>query len=106
MDMKPRTPVSPTNDVSRLLEGMSATGFQGRKLGESLEVWAQMCRDPDCTILLGLSGAMIPAGMQQCLIELVEHRYVDVIVSTGANIFHDVCEHFGVQSLPGPSPCG
>ena len=41
MDMKPRTPVSPTNDVSRLLEGMSATGFQGRKLGESLEVWAQ-----------------------------------------------------------------
>jgi deoxyhypusine synthase len=101
MDMKPRTPVSPTNDVSRLLEGMSATGFQGRKLGESLDVWAQMCRDPDCTILLGLSGAMIPAGMQQCLIQLVENRYVDVIVSTGANIFHDVCEHFGISHYLG-----
>ena len=39
--------------------------------------------------------------MQQCLIELVENRYVDVIVSTGANIFHDVCEHFGVNHYLG-----
>jgi deoxyhypusine synthase len=71
MDMKPRTPVSPTNDVSRLLERMSATGFQGRKLGESLEVWAQMCRDPDCTILLGLSGAMIRPGCNSALSSLL-----------------------------------
>ena len=41
----------------------------------------------------GLSGAMIPAGMQKCIIELVERHYIDVIVSTGANIFHDACEH-------------
>jgi deoxyhypusine synthase len=101
MTMKPRTPVLPTNDLSRLLHGMSATGFQGRKLGESLEVWTRMCEDPGCTILLGLSGAMIPAGMQQCLIDLVENRYVDIIVSTGANIFHDVCEHFGVNHYLG-----
>jgi len=99
--MKPVTPVIPENDVSRLLAGMSKTGFQGRKLGESLEIWSEMIRDDDCTIMLGLSGAMIPAGMQACLIELVRRRYIDVIVSTGANIFHDCCEHLGVHHYMG-----
>ena len=60
-----------------------------------------MIKDPECTILLGLSGAMIPGGMQKCLIELVERHYVDVIVSTGANIFHDACEHLGVRHYMG-----
>jgi deoxyhypusine synthase len=96
MAMKPTNPVIPASDISSLLEGMSHTGFQGRKLGESVAVWADMIRDPECTILLGLSGAMIPAGMQKCLISLIENHYVDVLVSTGANIFHDACEHLGI----------
>ena len=101
MAMKPTSPVIPVADITRLLEGMSNTGFQGRKLGESVGVWSDMIKDPDCTILLGLSGAMIPGGMQKCLIELVERHYVDVIVSTGANIFHDACEHLGVRHYMG-----
>ena len=60
-----------------------------------------MIGDPECTIFLGLSGAMVPAGMQRCLAELVRHRYVDAIVSTGANIFHDICEHAGVRHYLG-----
>jgi deoxyhypusine synthase len=80
---------------------MSRTGFQGRKLGESYHIYKEMIETPGITILLGLSGAMIPAGMQECLISLVEHRYVDAIVSTGANIFHDICEHLGVKHYQG-----
>ncbi|MDG6258083.1 MAG: deoxyhypusine synthase [Methanomicrobiaceae archaeon] len=102
--MKPTIPVQPVRpeaDISRLLEGMSRTGFQGRKLGESLDIWSRMIEDDGCTIMLGLSGAMVPAGMQRCLIELVRRRYVDVIVSTGANIFHDTCEHLGVRHYRG-----
>ncbi len=99
--MKPTTPVSPINDVNRLLEGMSQTGFQGRKLGESLAVWKRMVQDPDCTIFFGLSGAMIPGGMQACLIEMIRHHFVDVVVSTGANIFHDACEHLGIRHYLG-----
>jgi deoxyhypusine synthase len=99
--MKPTTPVSPTNDVNRLLEGMSQTGFQGRKLGESLAVWKRMVQDPDCTIFFGLSGAMIPGGMQACLMEMIRHHFVDVVVSTGANIFHDICEHVGIRHYLG-----
>jgi deoxyhypusine synthase len=99
--MKPRTPVAPTENVGNLLRGMSRTGFQGRRLGESVEIWSRMIQDPECRIFFGLSGAMIPAGMQQCIIELIRHRYIDTIVSTGANVFHDVCEHLGVHHYLG-----
>lgn len=101
MDMKPRRSVTPTTDVPSLVAAMSESGFQGRKLGESVKVWSEMIQDPDCTILLGLSGAMVPAGMQECLIELVRHRYVDAVVSTGANIFHDIAEHLGIHHYLG-----
>ncbi len=99
--MHPTEPVRPTLRIDELLDGMSKTGFQGRKLGESFQVWSSMLSEDDLVILLGLSGAMVPAGMQQCLIELVKRRYVDVIVSTGANIFHDICEHCGVHHYIG-----
>jgi deoxyhypusine synthase len=99
--MKPTQPVVPTGNVGELLAGMARTGFQGRRLGESVEIWAGMIRDPDCTILLGVSGAMIPAGMQRVLMELAARNFFDVLVSTGANIFHDACEHLGVRHYQG-----
>ena len=99
--MKTINSAIPEKDISKLLENMSHTGFQGRKLGESLGVWEHMIEDESCTILLGLSGAMIPAGMQALLCELVSRRYIDVIVSTGANMFHDACEHLNVHHYRG-----
>jgi len=99
--LKKICPVCPSDNVAALLSGMAKTGFQGRKLGESVEIWRRMLSDPDCTIFFGLSGAMIPAGMQWCLIEMAKRHYVDVIVSTGANIFHDICEHTGVHHYLG-----
>lgn len=94
--MKRTTPIPPSCSVSELVSGLSQTGFQGRMLGESFRIWKEMIGDDECTIILGLSGAMIPAGMQKCLIELAENRYIDAVVSTGANIFHDACEHAGI----------
>jgi deoxyhypusine synthase len=103
MALTPTDPVVPTGNVAELLDGMSRTGFQGRRLGESFRIWTEMLGDPDCTILLGLSGAMIPAGMQRVFITLAQRHYIDAIVSTGANIFHDLAEHFGVRHYRGNS---
>jgi len=94
--MKRTKPVIPSKLLTELVPGMGETGFQGRTLGESFGIWKEMIEDEDCTILMGLSGAMIPAGMQKCLTELAEHCYIDAVVSTGANIFHDTCEHTGI----------
>ncbi|MDO5845480.1 MAG: deoxyhypusine synthase [Methanocorpusculum sp.] len=97
----PTNPMHPTASVDELLINMSRSGFQGRKLGESFLLWKKMIETPGVRIVIGLSGAIVPAGMQECLITLIENRYVDCIVSTGANMFHDFCEHMGVKHFKG-----
>jgi deoxyhypusine synthase len=49
---------------------------------------------PDVTVGLSLSGAMTPAGLGSSLIPMIEKGFVDYIVSTGANLYHDI--HFGL----------
>jgi len=60
-----------------------------------------MLVDPTCIIFLGLSGAMIPGGMRRVIREMIERRLIDVIVSTGANMFHDLFESFGYHHYIG-----
>ena len=60
-----------------------------------------MLDDPACIIFLGLSGAMIPGGMRKVIRDMIEMRFVDVVVSTGANIFHDLFESSGYRHYVG-----
>lgn len=87
--------------VSSVLEKMSRTGFQGRQLGRAFGVWKQMLADPECTILLGMAGAMVPAGMRRLVVYMIENRLVDCITSTGANFFHDIHESRGFHHFQG-----
>lgn len=100
---KPTIPpkVSKKKAVSVLLEEMLGVGFQGRALAEAFAIWKQMLSEKKITIWLGISGAIIPAGMRKLLSYLIEKRMVDVIVSTGAQIFHDICEVMGVRHFQG-----
>jgi deoxyhypusine synthase len=50
---------------------------------------------------MGLSGAMIPGGMRKVIRDMIEMKLVDVIVSTGANVFHDIFESFGYRHYVG-----
>ncbi|MEM0378579.1 MAG: deoxyhypusine synthase [Thermosphaera sp.] len=80
-----------------LLLSMSDTGFQGRSLGEAYRILLEMFRDPDNTIFLGLAGSMSTAGMWRIIKWLVENRFVDVVVSTGAIISEDIYEAMGFK---------
>jgi deoxyhypusine synthase len=60
-----------------------------------------MLGDPACIIFMGLSGAMIPGGMRRVIRDMIEMKLIDVIVSTGANIFHDLFESFGYRHYIG-----
>ncbi|MDD5382317.1 MAG: deoxyhypusine synthase [Candidatus Margulisbacteria bacterium] len=82
--------------AARILDDMLATGFQGKSLGEAFSVWKEMLRQKKVTVWLGIAGAIVPAGMRRVLAYLVEKRFVDVIVSTGAQAFHDAAEALGV----------
>lgn len=82
--------VGPNNSLSRLLENMANTGFQGRKLAEVKNLYEKMILDPDILIILGYSGSLAVAGQNGIINWLIENNYVDVIVSTGANISEDL----------------
>ena len=87
--------------ASGILDEMLATGFQGKTLAEAFVIWKEMLRQKKITIRLGISGAIVPAGMRRVLAYLVEKRFVDVIVSTGAQVFHDIAEAMGVVHYRG-----
>jgi deoxyhypusine synthase len=73
---------------------MADTAFQARNLGQAARIWDAMLRD-ETTVFFGFAGAMVPAGMRPLVVYLIENRLIDVIVSTGANLYHDVYETLG-----------
>lgn len=81
-------------NAASLLEKMQGISFQGRNLGLAFQIWKRMLGDR-VTIMMGLSGAMIPGGMRRLVAYTIKHRLVDCVVSTGANFFHDVHETLG-----------
>jgi len=82
--------------ISGILSAFNNTSFQSRNLARCVEIFTKMLEDPDePTIFLGLAGAMVPAGMKKVISTLVERKMVDVIVTTGANAYHDLVESFG-----------
>jgi deoxyhypusine synthase len=93
---KPTNPIDVgEKSVEELVEHMRGIGFQGRNLGESVEIWNQMLSEENISIFLGLSGAMVPAGMRKILAYFIENRLIDCLVTTGANLFHDAHEALG-----------
>lgn len=78
-------------NVSELLELFGSAGYNARKLGEAADLFCRMI-DDDATICLTIAGAMTPIGYGGLIKELIERGFVDWIISTGANIYHE--EHF------------
>ncbi|MBI4602027.1 MAG: deoxyhypusine synthase family protein [Planctomycetes bacterium] len=75
--------------IDGLCRALAGCGFQGRKLARCVDVWEAMVKDRECVKVFTFSGAMVPAGMGEVAMRLVEARAVDAIVSTGANVTHD-----------------
>jgi deoxyhypusine synthase len=79
--------------------------YNAGRLREACHIFSQKMLAADTTIGLSLSGALTPAGLgMSCLVPLVEAGFIDWIVSTGANLYHDT--HFALgmdmhQSRPG-----
>src|ERR1700730_17642021 len=90
--------------LPRLIEEAFLSYNAGR-LREACRLFTSKLLAPDVTIGLSLSGALTPAGLgASCLVPLIEAGFVDWIVSTGANLYHDT--HFALgmdmhQSRPG-----
>ena len=86
--------VDPEVKADELLEKMERISFQGRSLGVAHRVWQKMLGD-DVTIFMGMAGALSAGGLRMVVAYLIEHRYIDCLVSTGANLYHDLHETRG-----------
>src|SRR2546422_843308 len=88
--------VAKVRSVSEALEAFNATSFQSRQLGRCYKIWLKMLNDPERPmIFFGLSGAMIAGGMRRIIRDLIAFHAIDVLVSTGANLSHDLYESLG-----------
>jgi deoxyhypusine synthase len=68
--------------------------YNSARLAEACRVFVNKCLNDDVTIGMSLTGALTPAGLGSAVIPLIENGFVDWIVSTGANMYHDT--HFAL----------
>ncbi len=87
-------PIPPGTDVVTLVEEYFQAYNAGR-LREACQVFASHMLEDDVTVGMTLTGALTPAGLGgTCIVPLMEAGFVDWIVSTGANLYHDT--HFSI----------
>jgi len=100
-----RDPVEPFTvdahlSAQEVLSRMERVSFQGRNLAIARRVWEKML-EGRATIFLGAAGALAAGGMRLIIAHLIEHRYIDCLVSTGANLYHDLHETRGRRHFIG-----
>jgi deoxyhypusine synthase len=87
--------VKPNKTLSELLSEMKNTGFQGKSLGLAFEVLCNMIKEKNNLIIMGLAGSLSTTGQIELIKYLIKNRYIDILVSTGANISEDILHCMG-----------
>ncbi len=91
-------PINVTNHmkVSDLIDEFDKSGVLGAgRVGRACNILTDMIQDEDMKVFMSLGGPLIPGGMRNIVTQMIENHHVDLIVSSGANITHDLVEAFG-----------
>ncbi len=87
-------PITGRETVPELIDN-AFLAYNAGRLGEACRLFSERMLADDVTVGMSLTGAMTPAGLgMSTIIPLLEAGFVDWIVSTGANLYHDA--HFGL----------
>ena len=87
-------PIQPDVTLTELIDS-AFEAYNAARLREACHLFVQRMLAEDVTVGFSLTGALTPAGLgMSCLVPLIERGFIDWIVSTGANLYHDV--HFGL----------
>ena len=92
-----------TNETSitTLINSLKSTGFNAKRLALACEIYKEMVEDKECVKFFGLAGALVPAGMQGIIYDFIKEGFIDILVTTGANLTHDLAEALGFHHLQG-----
>jgi len=93
--------ISEEDDILDLIESFSDTGFNAKRLASACEIYRDMVNEQECIKFFGLAGALVPAGMQGIVHDFVKEGFIDILVTTGANLTHDIAETLGFHHLQG-----
>ncbi|MEK6907276.1 MAG: deoxyhypusine synthase family protein [Nanoarchaeota archaeon] len=88
--------------VNDLILAMGKAGvMQAGKLALAVDILEEAIKDKECKLFFGLAGAMVPGGMKQIILDMIEEKWIDVMVTTGANLTHDLGESLGYSHYQG-----
>ncbi len=88
--------------ASELVDEMGKSGVMGAgRIAKAAEIYSKMLQDKDCKIFFGQAGAMVPGGMKEIIIDMIRNHYIDVFVTTGATLTHDLVEALGYRHYKG-----
>ncbi|MHA1803466.1 MAG: deoxyhypusine synthase family protein [Promethearchaeota archaeon] len=93
--------INKDSTIQDIIEGLKDTGFNAKRLALGCEIYETMIKDADCVKFFGLAGAIVPCGLQGIIHDFVEEGFIDILVTTGANLTHDLAETLGYHHLQG-----
>ena len=87
------------DSITDLIAEFHSSGVFGPgRIAKAVDIYTEMIQQK-ATVFLGIAGALVPGGMRKILTDMITEGMVDVIVSTGANVTHDLIEAFGGQHV-------
>jgi deoxyhypusine synthase len=82
--------------VLELIEEMGRTGVLGAgRMYRSTKLLSEILEDHDTTVFLSVAGPLVPGGLRKVIRDMIDQGMVDVLITSGANITHDLLEAFG-----------
>lgn len=82
--------------VLDLIEEMGKSGVLGAgRLAKATHLLAETIEDKETTVFLSVAGPLVPGGLRKIIFDLLNDGFVDVLITSGANITHDLLESFG-----------
>ncbi|UCC21275.1 MAG: deoxyhypusine synthase family protein [Promethearchaeota archaeon] len=88
-------------NIVELIKSLKNTGFNAKRLALACEIYKEMIIDEECIKFFGLAGALVPVGLQRIIYDFIAEGFIDVLVTTGANLTHDLAEALGYHHLQG-----
>jgi len=88
--------IDPGMTTLQLIEEMGKSGVLGAgRMYRATELLAEVISDEETTVFLSIAGPMVPGGLRKIIRDLIADGHVDVVITSGANLTHDLLETFG-----------
>ena len=82
--------------VLELIDEMGKSGVLGAgRMYKATKLLAEILEDDDTAVFLSVAGPLVPGGLRKVIRDMIDQGMVDVLITSGANITHDLLEAFG-----------